>query len=75
MSLTKGKFEGVFNFDINDLVCICAFCGETTKNGRIELDFKNQSISYICSNEKCRKNNSISLLKQVAEPYPKTRRS
>lgn len=76
MSLAKGKMEGTFQLDMNDVVCLCEFCGEqSSKNCRIELNFKTKSISYICSNEQCRKTNVWDLSESKINPYPKAMRS
>ncbi len=74
MTLAKAKteLEGTIDIGINNLVVVCAHCGNSDKsNARIELNFKEQRLVYQCS--KCKKENSVEFGKEKAQPLPRTR--
>ena len=52
------------------ITAICEKCLNSDKDPNIEIDFKDQSIYYICP--KCKNENSI-ILKIECRPYPKPR--
>ena len=52
------------------ITVVCEKCLNSDKDPNIEIDFKDQSIYYICP--KCKNENSI-ILKIESRPYPKSR--
>jgi len=52
------------------ITVVCEKCLNSDKDPNIEIDFKDQSIYYICP--KCKNENSI-ILKIECKPYPKPR--
>ena len=73
MSVGKIKIEGTAQFSAPAISCICEKCGEPSdENSTIVFDFKQQKILYLCSNNKCKKMNEISLRIETT-PYPKVR--
>ena len=74
MTLAKAKteLEGTIDIGINNLVVVCAHCGNSDKsNARIELNFQERRFICLCS--KCKKENSVEFGKDRAQPLPRTR--
>lgn len=70
--LAKVTLEGIANISSNDIVCICSKCGHhDVENAKIEFNFSEQKIFYLCSS--CKHMNEMFLGEKKTQPLPKTR--
>ncbi len=69
----KVKIEGLAEFGGADFSCVCGFCGEKGEdNARIEFNFQEQKVFFLCGNKKCKKMNEMEFGKDRPPPYPRT---
>lgn len=70
----KIKIEGLVELEGAEFYCICEKCGgKSGDNARIEFNFKEQKIFFLCGDKECRKMNEMLIGKEKPTPYPRTR--
>jgi len=68
--MAKIKIEGIADLGINSIVCVCGHCGNSDlENARIEFNFQEQRVIYLCS--KCKKENDMPFGKDKPPSYPR----
>lgn len=71
--MKKIKIEGLADLEGAEFYCICGFCGEKSgDNARIEFNFGEQKVFFLCGNKKCKKMNEMQFGKEKPNPYPRT---
>ena len=65
--------EEILSIKKQAFYCVCEFCGHHEPRGRVELNFRDQSVFYVCANTECKRMNKMILKAEVAKPYPKGR--
>lgn len=53
--------------------CVCASCNHHEPHGRVEFNFRDQSVFYVCSNAECKRMNKMTIKSEGLKPYPKGR--
>jgi hypothetical protein len=54
-----------------NMTVVCGYCLNNNKNPNVEINFKDQTIYYVCP--ECKKENMI-VLRVETTPYPRSRR-